>query len=82
MQTRRKELLQLKLQKKNHDKAIRKGRNMVQPRPILPGRQPTNRRLITTAEILPRERGVQALHQAPQPQESCAKKISPQNTWL
>ena len=34
---------------------------------ITPGRQPTNDRMITTAEVLPKAEGVQASHRAPQP---------------
>lgn len=51
----------------------KRGRDVIQSRPILMDRQPTNGRTITNAEVLPKEQRVQASHQAPQP-----RKRSPQ----
>ena len=45
----------------------RRGRVAVYSRPKPPGGQPTYRRRITTAEILPKEQGVWTPHGAPQP---------------
>ena len=37
----------------------------VEPKPIPPCRQPTNGRIITIAEVFPKEQGVQTPHWAP-----------------
>lgn len=44
-----------------------------------PGRCAINERLITFAEVLPKERGVRAPHWAHQPGASSTRKTSPQN---
>ena len=53
--------------------------NTVQSRPTPSGRLPTNTRIITTAEVLPREQGVQAPHWTPQSRESCNGKMRANN---
>lgn len=46
-----------------------------------PGRSPTNERVITMAEVLPREQVVQAASQAPQPGDPVLGR-DPQSIWL
>ena len=60
----RKDLLQLKIRKRI-DEMGKRGRVVVLSRSIPPGRWPTNRRLITTTEVLPTEQRVWAPRQLP-----------------
>ena len=53
----------------------------VQSNLILQGGQPTKGRIVTTAEVLPKEEGVQALHQAPRPGGSVPGRQT-SRTWL
>ena len=61
----REDLLQLKIQRRNHNKTWRRGGVVVQSRPTTLCGQPTNRRTITTAEVLPKAWGDQAPPQGP-----------------
>ena len=55
MESIRKDLLQLKIQRRNHNKMAKKGGDMVQSSPVPPGNQLTNEKIITIAEVLPKE---------------------------
>ena len=50
---------------------------MVQSRPTPPDRLPTNMRIITIAEVFPKEQGVQVPFWTPQPRGSCNEKMRP-----
>ena len=55
LKTSRKDFPQLKTQRRNHNETGRGGSDTVQSRSTPQGRQSTNRRIITTAEVFPEE---------------------------
>lgn len=57
LHTRRKDLLQLKTKRQNHNEMGRRGRHST-VKTHFPSRQLTNRRIITVAEVLPQEGGI------------------------
>ena len=73
LKTSRKYFSQLEILRRNC-KAGRRDGDVIELRPILPGRQPTNGRIITITEILPKKQGAQAPHQAPQPKSPSPRK--------
>ena len=55
----------------------RRGGVTVQSRPKPPGGWPTNVRKITIADVSPKEQGVKAPHQAPQPEGAAPGRLNP-----
>ena len=55
MESIRKDLPQLKIQRRNHNKMAKKDGDMVQSSPVPPGNQLTNEKIIRIAEVLPKE---------------------------
>lgn len=72
LKTSRKDIPQLKIKRINHNKTGSRDRGIIQSRTTPSGRQPVNKMIITTAEILPKEQGVHSPDQG-----SCTRKTTP-----
>lgn len=58
----RKDLLQLKTKRRNHNELGKRGRSKVYLGHTPPGRTPTNGKVVIIAKVLPTWQGIQELH--------------------